>query len=254
MVQRSYGWVRDKPDASDVRFSLARVGLHAAPLPPHVDLRDNCPDVYDQGSLGSCTAQAIAGAVQFDQMRCGRKLIIPSRLFIYYNERAIEGTIHVDAGAAIRNGIKTINQLGCCAEEKWPYDVARFAVKPSQDCYDQAILHKSIIYESIAHDLHALKEVLAAGFPIIFGFRVYQSIETEHVASTGAVPMPRPSDHSLGGHAVLAIGYDDPTRLFLVRNSWGPDWGAQGNFLFPYDYMMMDSTADFWTIRIKPTP
>jgi C1A family cysteine protease len=250
MPGRVYGWIRDKPDSSDVRFSIRRLGLRSQPLPPHVDLRLTCPPVYDQEDLGSCTAQAIGAAIQFDEIKLRKPHEQPSALFIYWNERAVMGTTHVDSGAAIRDGMRVVNELGHCETNHWPYDVSKYTEKPPPECYQYAIDRKCLVYESVAHDLHSVKECLAAGFPMIFGFMVHASFESNEVADGGFVPMPGPHDPARGGHAALAIGYDDATGLFLVRNSWGPEWGAQGNFLFPYAYMMAPDTCDFWALRI----
>jgi C1A family cysteine protease len=248
--QHSYGWVPDRPDGRDQRFSLRRLGITAHDLPTHVDLRMGCPPLYDQYNLGSCTAQAISAAIQFDEIKTRRPTEQPSALFIYWNTRAIEGTIGVDCGCSIRNAMKSINEYGHCEESQWPYVVSKFKQKPPQACYEYAKNHRSLIYESVAHDLNAIREVLAAGFPVIFGMMIHPPVESAQTAQTGVVGMPGPHDQPLGGHAVLAIGYDDDARLFLVRNSWGPHWGAQGNALLPYYYMMRPDTADFWVLRV----
>jgi C1A family cysteine protease len=250
MADRVYGWLPDAPDSRDQRFSLQRLGLRSQPLPEHVDLRLGCPPVRNQGALGSCTAQAICAAIEFDEIKLRRPHEQASALYVYWNERAVMGTIHIDSGAAIRDGIKVINQYGHCEESHWPYDPAKFKVKPPQSCYDYARQHRTLVYESVPRDLQSLRECLAAGFPVIFGFTVHQSFESQQVAQSGFVPVPSWSDPALGGHAVLAIGYDDPAKLFLVRNSWGEQWGAAGNFLLPYDYMLSPEANDFWTLRV----
>ena len=127
-IQR-YGWVRDLPDHRDFMYSVPVATLQA--LPSSVDLRPHCPPVYDQGQLGSCTANAIAGALQFDEIKEHKNgLSTPSRLFIYYNERVIEGTVTSDSGAQLRDGVKTVAKQGICPEKVWPYDISKFAVKP----------------------------------------------------------------------------------------------------------------------------
>jgi C1A family cysteine protease len=248
-IRRKYGWVRDLPDQRDRKFKLLRGALAATPPPPSVDLRGQCPPVYDQGDLGSCTANAIAGALQFDSARQGLPAGTPSRLFIYYNERVLEGTVATDSGAQIRDGIKSVAQWGDCPETEWPYDVNQFAVEPPQSCYSDAAKHLAVLYESVDQDLNDLRGCLAAGFPFVFGFTVYQSFESEAVAQTGVVPLPGWFERPLGGHAVMAVGYDDASSRFTVRNSWGPDWGDQGYFYFPYEYMTGRLSSDFWTIR-----
>jgi C1A family cysteine protease len=245
-MPRTYGWIPDLPDARDRVYQLPKkVGA----LPPSADLRPGCPAVYDQGDLGSCTANAIAGALQFDAARQGLPAGTPSRLFIYYNERVLEGTVATDSGAQIRDGIKSVAQWGDCPETEWPYDVNQFAVEPPQSCYSDAAKHLAVLYESVDQDLNDLRGCLAAGFPFVFGFTVYQSFESEAVAQTGVVPLPGWFERPLGGHAVMAVGYDDASSRFTVRNSWGPDWGDQGYFYFPYEYMTGRLSSDFWTIR-----
>jgi C1A family cysteine protease len=246
-MKQTYGW---KPDAPDNRDHLYAVSPAIA-LPPSVDLRALCPPVYDQGQLGSCTANAIAGMLEYDQLWQGEAASTPSRLFIYYNERVMEGTIHVDAGAAIRDGIKSVVKLGVCSEEEWPYDLSYFVVRPPKQCYDDALKFKALSYQRVrVHDLHAMKACLALSFPFVFGFLVYESFESDEVATTGVMPMPVSDEEFLGGHAVMAVGYDDAHQSLLVRNSWGVDWGLQGYFWMPYQYLLKPKlTDDFWTIR-----
>lgn len=251
-----YGWIPDLPDARD--------HLYAAPLrvlstlPPKVDLRSQCPTVvYDQGQLGSCTGNSIAGAVQFERIKQSlpsAQQLIPSRLFIYYNERVIEGTIPQDSGAQIRDGIKSVATQGVCFEsgpDAWPYDVAQFATAPPAACYELALRNKIVQYSRLVQVVSQLKGCLADGYPFVFGFTVYESFESQEVASTGVVPMPTPSEPVIGGHAVLAVGYDDSTQRFIVRNSWGPGWGMSGYFTIPYGYVSDSNLADdLWTIRM----
>ena len=244
---RKYGWVRDLPDQRDKRVSYRRLGASA--LPSAVDLRGMCPPVYDQGELGSCTANAIAAAYEFDAARQGLPAVVPSRLLIYYNERALEGTTQSDAGAQIRDGIKVLAQYGVCPESEWPYDVSQFAVQPPQRCYTDAAQHLAIRYEALTQDVSELKASLAAGNPFVFGFTVYSSFESDQVAQSGIVPMPHWLERALGGHAVLCVGYNDQTGYFTVRNSWGPGWGDGGYCYMPYQYLSSNLASDFWTIE-----
>src|SRR5439155_27071992 len=176
----------------------------------------------------------------------------------YCTERVIEHTVADDAGAMIRDGIKTLVKQGTCSEKRWPYVIARFAVKPSAACYREAADHQVTAYARL-QTLVAMRACLADGYPFVFGFTVYESFESERVAATGTVPMPRHREKVLGGHAVLAVGYDDVKRRFLVRNSWGTGWGMNGYFTMPYDYLASrDLSDDFWAIRrqegFKPEP
>lgn len=248
-VQR-FGWIPDLPDARDHLYAAPGPVLGA--LPPKVDLRRKCPPVYDQGHLGSCTANAIAAAIQFGRMRQKLKPnFVPSRLFIYYNERVMEGTVTTDSGAQIRDGIKSVATLGVPPEGDWPYNIEKFADKPSPVAYKDALRDKVSSYSRLVSTANQLKGCLASGYPFVFGFTVYQSFEGQEVAKTGVVPIPRSKEKVLGGHAVMAVGYDDEARRFIVRNSWGTGWGQAGYFTMPYSYVTDSNLADdFWTIRL----
>jgi C1A family cysteine protease len=244
-----YGWVPDLPDQRDHLYAAPVVNLVA--LPPKVDLSPQCPAIYDQGQLGSCTANAIGAAIEFDRLKQELEDFTPSRLFIYYNERAIEGTITSDSGAQIRDGVKSVAKQGACQEAEWPYDPAKFEDQPSKACYDEAAKHTAVSYQRVIQDLAQLKGCCASGYPFVFGFTVYESFESQQVAKSGVAPMPGPGEQVVGGHAVLGVGYDDASQTFLVRNSWGPAWGQKGYFTLPYAYVSQRSLAsDFWTIRV----
>ncbi len=247
---KGYGWVPDLPDGRDLLYAAPPKPL--AELPRRVDLRSKCPAIYDQGQLGSCTANAIAGALEFDQLKQRMKgPFTPSRLFIYYNERVIEGTVESDSGAMLRDGIKTVAKQGACPEKSWPYKIGRFRAKPSRPCYTEAKRYQAIQYMRVAQTLGQLKGCLAEGFPFFFGFAVYESFEAAKVARTGHAPMPKAREAFLGGHAVLAVGYDEQRERFICRNSWGSKWGMRGYFTLPFPYLAQPSLArDFWTIRL----
>jgi len=226
-----------------------------AELPPKVDLRSKCPPVYDQGQLGSCTANAIGAAHAFAQLRQFNRDFMPSRLFIYFNERVMEHSVDTDSGAMIRDGMKSVAKLGVCSETLWPYDIAKFRDEPSDKCYTEAEKNQAIIYRRAIQNLHQLQGSLASGTPIVFGFSVYETFEGAEVARTGVVPMPKRKEKLLGGHAVLAVGYDDKSDRFIVRNSWGPKWGQRGYFTLPYAYVTNPQMAqDFWTLETVEEP
>jgi C1A family cysteine protease len=175
---------------------------------------------------------------------------VPSRLFIYYNERVIEGTVDSDSGAQLRDGVKAVAKLGICPETDWPYDISKFTQKPPAKAFTDARRDLARNYLRIPQVLSQMKGCLAAGYPFVFGFTVYQSFESAAVAKSGKVPMPRANEQVLGGHAVCAVGYDDAQQSFIVRNSWGPRWGKQGYCFMPYTYLSDPQLAsDFWTLR-----
>jgi len=250
---RRMGWKRDLPDFRDRVLALPSA---AADLPPKVDLRpEEHFAIYDQGGLGSCTANAIGAAYHFDQIRQGIKDFTPSRLFIYYNERAMEGSIDSDAGAYIRDGMKSLEKLGVCSEHLWPYVETKFTNRPSSHCYEVAKRNRAKQYARVPQTLEAMKGCLNEGFPFCFGFIVMSSFQFPDVALTGWMHMPGPYDFVMGGHAVLAVGYDDKKEVFIVRNSWGKLWGDKGYFYMPYAYITNPGLVDdLWMVRFVDGP
>jgi C1A family cysteine protease len=257
-----YGWKPDLPDQRDHIYSAPLAKLKA--LPPKVDLRSKFPPPYDQAEIGSCTANAIAAAIQFDRRFNKMKPdFTPSRLFIYYNERAMEHTVASDAGAEIRDGIKSIAKQGVCPESLWPYSPvpadpktdlfppgAPETKRPPKKCYDAAKNYQAIAYQRLTNSLSQLKGCLAEGFPFVFGFTVYSSLYDSKGNPRARIPLPSAKDGVEGGHAVLAVGYDDKETVFIVRNSWGSDVQDKGYFYIPYAYVTDTNLADdIWTIR-----
>jgi C1A family cysteine protease len=247
LIKHSYGWSPDLPDHRDYLFTATRRAV--AKLPSSVDLRPGCPPVEDQGALGSCTGNAIVAALEFLELKDNLPLVDLSRLFVYYNERVMEHTVKSDAGAQIRDGIKSVAKQGVCSEAKWPYLISKFAVKPSPACYKEALKHRVVEYHRLS-TLVDMRACLAEGYPFVFGFTVYESFESQQVAKTGTVPLPRKNERVLGGHAVLGVGYNDRQKRFIVRNSWGTGWGKQGYFTMPYAYLANpDLASDFWVVH-----
>jgi len=243
-----YGWLPQLPDLRDAQLKIDAV----TSLPSSVDLSRSAdmPPIYDQGQLGSCTGNAISGAVDYDNHKIKGAFLTPSRLWVYYQERMIEGTVSQDSGAQIRDGMKAVAQLGVCPEADWPYDITTFAQTPPQKDYTDALKDRVLTYQAVTQDLFALKSVLATRLPIVFGFTVYESFESQAVATSGIVPMPAPSEKVVGGHAVVLVGYDDSVDRFRVRNSWGTGWGQNGYFDMPYLYVTSGSLAsDFWVAQ-----
>jgi len=243
-AKRSFGWVPDRPDQRDYLYSVIRPVVR---LPKKVDLREFCSIVENQEALGSCTANALAGNLEYLDHKIDDVYEDVSRLFIYYNERVLENTVDYDSGASLRDGIKTLRKQGACWEKTWPYLIEKFTKKPPEKCYKEA---KKYCIESY-HRINSLPEMLsclAEGYPFVFGFTVYEGFQSQKVARTGVAQMPKKKEKVLGGHAVMAAGYNQSQKRFLVRNSWGSEWGKDGYFTMPYEYLETLS-ADFWTIR-----
>ncbi|HEY8777129.1 MAG TPA: C1 family peptidase [Gaiellaceae bacterium] len=247
-TQKRYGWRPDSPDMRDYFLAVAP----AKALPRSVSLRTQMPPVYDQGQLGSCTANSIGAIVEFNELKQAEQgAATPSRLFIYYNERAMEGTVNQDSGAEIRDGIKSVAQLGAPPETSWPYVITKFAKKPPARAYKAALKHQAIRYARVPQTEMGIQNVLAAGYPISFGFTVYESFESD-VGADGIVPMPQSNETVVGGHAVVAVGYKNIKRqlYFECRNSWGPGWADSGYFWIPASYLTSNNLArDFWVIE-----
>ena len=249
-VTRKYCLKKDQQKHKDA-FPLHTFKATREILPRKVDLRPGCPDVYDQGSLGSCTANAIGGAYEFDEMKQKEaKHFTPSRLFIYYNEREMENSVEEDSGASIGDGVASVHTIGVCKETDWPYDIAKFAEKPTSELYVKAKKHVSGKFHRLDQNMFQVKTALIQGTPVMVGITLYDSFESQEVSATGIVPMPNVKTEScLGGHAVLIVGYDDDKHQFIMRNSWGSTWGDKGYFYLPYNYMMSpDLASDFWVI------
>jgi C1A family cysteine protease len=242
-----------RPSLKDPRSKLFSARLayppqDRPPLPNRIDLRCGLP-VFDQGKLGSCTANALAAAFQFQLHDQGLNGITPSRLFIYFNERNMEGTTSTDAGASLSDGIKVLSTVGVCDETNWPYDVTKFADRPTDAAYALAVNAEATQFESIqSGDLYAACACLAAGNPFVMGITLFNSFESDDVAKTGRVPMPDQSEPMLGGHALLVVGYDTDGEVFIVQNSWSDQWGDKGFCYVPFEYVRQGAW-DLWTIQ-----
>lgn len=263
-----YGYLPDLGDLRDFKFVPNSLYGAIVPQPPSaIDLRPQAPPIYDQGQLGSCTANATAESIRFiEKWDYSTDIFNPSRLFIYYNSRFLEGTTQVDAGSSLRDAMRAVSKFGVCPEKEWMYsdDSYRFAIKPNKNCYENAKTDLLIQYLRIQQDTNQMKACLAAGFPFIAGFTVYESFEDDQVAASGIVPMPGPTEAVVGGHAVMVVGYNDALPYntdahkplmyadgrFICQNSWGSSWGQAGFFTIPYAYFgNSDLASDFWTVR-----
>jgi C1A family cysteine protease len=272
-MKRYKGWLPDYPDMRDYTASheavaplLKKAGVLEADrsgLPKKADLRQWCSQVEDQGDLGSCTAQAGAGMVEYFQRKAFGKHLDASRLFLYKVTRNLLQQTG-DYGAFLRTTMGALTLFGVPPEEYWPYDVARFDEEPPAFCYAFAQNYQSIKYlrldppGSDARDVLAqIKTNLASGMPAMFGFTCYSSIDQ---AADGKIPYPEPKEAVVGGHAVVAVGYDDDQKIknpfgkkattgaLLIRNSWGDGWGEKGYGWLPYDYVLRGLAIDWWTL------
>lgn len=245
---KKYGWKPDIPDQRDIYASF----------PPNkfktlekIDFRNSnlLPGIYNQGNLGSCVSNALIAAFQYDQKKQKMEDFLPSRQFVYYNQRVIEGTVNYDSGSTIRDGIKVLNRLGVCPENDYPYNVEFFTDRPNEKSYKDAQNHKAIQYRKIRPTIKDIMLSLSAGIPVIFGFTVYESFEKPDVARTGIMQTPKNYEKILGGHCVLAVGYDSSRQYLLVRNSWGEEWGQKGYFWMPFSFINARNCGDFWIIQ-----
>jgi len=244
----SFQWQPDKLDTRDYRYTVTqKVSSNV------VDLRSYCSPIENQGSLGSCTGQAIAGAIELLNKR-NRKPTDVSRLFIYYYERLLLGTVNYDSGAYIRDGIKATNHYGASLESYWPYDIRKFKQEPISEAKTDALKRKVTRYERVL-DFNGCIDALSNGYPVIMGFRVYDSFMSKNVAKTGIMPYPNTKrEKLLGGHAVLLVGYNKTKKVFIARNSWGTNWGDKGYFYMPFDIVKPNMSSDYWIIKSVNNP
>ena len=241
------GYRRDRQDERDKRYARPR-SVQRGSLPKFIDLRQHMTAVENQGELGSCTANAIAGAYEYLAKRMTGQSYDISRLFIYYLARKFDGCEDEDCGSTLRLGMKVLAKYGACSEAAWPYDIDVFRNQPHDEAFQEAADHLIDEYDRLEVNLHAMKVCLAEGYPFVFGTDIFSSFE--ELDHRGHANLPLPSEENLGGHAMLACGYSDRDQVFLVRNSWGTDWGDRGYCYMPYEYLTnTDLTGDCWTLR-----
>jgi C1A family cysteine protease len=206
------------------------------------------PPVLDQVDTSSCVGHSTAEGFAWDLRRLGYGQWLPSRLGIYYGARAIEGYTAVDGGCEIRNAVKVLATQGAAPEAFWPFNPKRVLDAPSPGYYAEARNHLAVSYERVDQTETAIKRAIYAGFPIIFGISIFDSFESDAVATSGVVPYPKNSESNLGGHAILMCGYGKTRVTF--RNSWGPKWGRAGNATIGLDYVLNpDLAGDFWIVK-----
>lgn len=239
-----YGYRRDARDDRDIMFTPHPGQV----VPAAIDLRDHCPPVMDQGPYGSCTAHGITGALRYGFLKTGQADTPLSRMMLYADERIREGTFPADAGAEIRDGIKSTQVEGIAVEKLWPYQASKMKTKPTPAVYKAAVKFK-FKYSRVEVDVDHLRAAIAAGWPVVVGIDVYESFESDAVSKTGVVPMPVSGDKNIGGHCMYAVGYGQKPDHFTVRNSWNTDWGDHGDCYIPYGYLGSTKYgSDYWTI------
>ena len=262
----SLGWSPDIPDQRDRvvtnKMIVDELKLNNSPLldnirlPPHVDNRSFCSPIEDQGALGSCTAQAVVGLMEYLMRRGGIKHIDGSKLFVYKVTRKLLGWTG-DTGAYLRSTIKAVSAFGVPPEKHWPYIIENYEIEPDAFLYSFASNFKSLNYTRLdSYDLtspqilDSVKRVLHLGYGAVFGFSVYSSL-----TNAADIPFPTESDSLSGGHAVMAVGYDDnhinengvKVPSIIIRNSWGTSWGDGGYGYLPYEYLHAGLMRDIWT-------
>lgn len=236
--------------------SIPETGLTVS-LPPMVNLLQDRPLlVFDQGSIGSCTANSAGSLYMYILTRLTGSTIVPSRLFLYWNSRSLIRTTMEDSGCTLRHTMQALARFGVCRESIWAYNRSFLFKKPSAPCYTEGLTRQALSYASVPVNLFQMKSALNAGQPFVFGVLVFSSFMTSAVASTGNVPTPDASrERFLGGHAMCAVGYDDTREVFIVKNSWGTGWGDRGNAYIPYSYMTNTSLCfDVWTLYTVEVP
>ena len=242
-----YGCIRDTKDRNDLPMMLSYPGI----FPPAIDLREWMPPVMNQGAIGSCTAHGVTAAARWHIIRQGTTYDFPmSRLQLYFDSRASESNTASDSGAQIRDVIKVLSQTGVGHEDLWPYDINKWAQKPVQEVYDDATQYKALSYQRVPTTVTALKTALLSNHPVVIGVSVYESFEGLAVEHDGIVPMPRDGEQMMGGHCMLVCGYGQKPGTFTVRNSWGEDWGDNGDCYMPEEYLGSNLGSDYWVIQL----
>lgn len=265
-MRNKLGWIPDLPDYRDYTEEdenvfplLKKIENKDDSLPPSVDLSAWCSPIEDQGPIGSCTAHAAVGMLEYFEKRAHGKYIDASRRFLYKTTRNLM-KLEGDTGASIRSTMGALALFGVPPEEFWPYETNDFDIEPTPFCYAFAQCYQALKYfrldpPRVKGDLllQRIKKRLADGIPLMFGFTVFSSIFESD--SKGHIPFPALGERIEGGHAVLAVGYDDNMKVknsyegaLLIRNSWGKEWGDKGYGWLPYDYVLMGLAEDWWCL------
>ena len=239
--KRIYNVLIKRLPKEELEYKKNNIICTSTPIPEFLDLRSKFPECYDQEDIGSCTGCAIVGAYQFVNPKYRGSI-----LFQYYNERLIEHTTSADSGATVADGMRSLKLYGLCLDTEWPY-TKDFSKKPSKACYLAAAKHKAINVYNVRQDIHSMK----LNLPFVIGIKVYESFESDKTQKTGIIPMPDTKKEELmGGHCIVVCGYDDNTKNWTCRNSWGNKWGDNGYFYLPYEYITSHHlSSDIWKIE-----
>lgn len=259
-MERKFGWVRDPISVKDKLYSARPKRVSVPDLPRKTNNIFTAPPAVDQTNIGSCVGNSTAMNLKHDAIKQGvENAELPSRLFIYYNTRVMEGHRNEDTGCCIRNAIKIVAHLGAPPESLWPYVTERFAKCPPFSAYQEARKHQAVEYFRIDwSNLDEIKQCLAGGHGFVFGFTCFESFMSSATATSGVMQVPQAGEKEYGGHAVYGLDYDDDAMFpgwskpggVLVQNSWGEDWGIKGRFWMPYEAITSPTLSDdFWTIR-----
>ena len=254
MQKHIYNLQKDTINEADHTLSINLRVTSTPSQPLNIDHRSTCPDVYKQGSIGSCSAQVLCCVFYHNLKKFHYDNIFnPSRLFLYYNTRAMKHSIDYDNGGSIRDALKAFHEYGICPETSWEYDIDNLKITPPEEAYLFAQDYTGIIYARVPQILNQLKQCLIDGYLFVFGMAVHSNFESQIVETTGrGLQQPTINDIYLGGHAACAVGFNENERVFIVRNSWGTEWGDQGYFYMPYDYILNPNLVfDIWTFRLR---
>lgn len=256
--ERGLGWRPDTPDHRDLIFNDRREVLAPSALPEVFSLRHKMPPIFDQGQLGSCVSNGVGALFEAEQMKQGETHHRGSRLFIYYEGRVIEHTVGEDSGLEVRDGIKVAASKGVPPESEWPYDIARFTDKPPSKAYTDAVKFEALEYMRVIPGGRGspIRTPVFKGFPVTFGFTVFDKFEGDWNPATEYLPLPKGNEGTLGGHCVDVVGWDFskkrfPVNAFEIRNSWGKGWGDEGHFWMDARWLYeprLELSSDFWIV------
>ncbi len=244
MMRSFIGFNNLNNSINDITTDITTNNSNDANYKPIVDLRSKFNGVYDQGKIGSCTANALCSIYEYDTTN-----FRGSRLFLYYNERLLINETNLDNGAFIKDGITCLKKFGLCEEKYWSYIIENVFKEPSKDAYDNATLNYLIEGIQISNEIPTIKYWLNKNEPIVLGIAIYSNFTNFSSGKTGKIGLPNENDKFIGGHAVVLCGYNDTKKEFILRNSWGSYWGDNGYFYLPYDYISNTNlTSDLWII------